>query len=397
MLDAHPEIGCPAEVGIPALISHAARVWSTMATPDEESAGSGASVLSHPAQDKIRQAATAPMEHYCAQAGKRIYVDKSLDSVHHLESVAVFFPAARHILLFRHVMDTVASGLEGSPWGFQAYGYLPFVQASPENFVAALVNYWLTHVDAALRWEEAHSELCHRVRYEDLVTAPETTMTGVFDFLGVSADMSVLERAFEMARDASGPGDYKVTHTSSVHAASIGRGKRVPVRMIPPPLLEATNEKLAALGYEPLSQAWNAEPSPSADGASIGNVWSHRLAQLMRDVERAGLSNQAVGSFAVVAQDYETLRWVIDAKSGEVRQGDGEVESVVTGSAEDLVRLLGDEVNVGVLLRSGRIRHVTAREGIAAKEVAETMNGVLDVLRCGAGSANGMRAAAAGR
>ncbi len=51
-------------------------------------------------------------------------------------------------------MDTVASGIEASPWGFQAYGYAPYVQASPHNSVAALANYWLAHVTAAIEWEE---------------------------------------------------------------------------------------------------------------------------------------------------------------------------------------------------------------------------------------------------
>jgi len=350
--------------------------------------------LSENAKCAVRNAVAAPMGYYCAREGKRMYCDKSLDSVHHLELVQKLFPETRCVLLFRHVMDTVASGIEASPWGFQAYGYLPFVQSSPGNFVAALVNYWLTHVDKALRWEEAHPELCLRVRYEDLVTAPRETITGILEFLGVEPELSVLEKAFERGRSADGPGDHKVTYTSRVHAASIGRGKRVPVEMIPPPLLEAVNGKLEELGYKSLSRAWNAEPAPQP-GPADGSAWGARLADLMGAVELPASPNgDGPGCFAVVAQDHEELRWVIDPSIGEVRQGDGEVESVLTGTAEDLARMIADEVNLGMLIRSGRVRHLTAHEEVDAGELSRALKGVLELLRSPQLRANGSKNAA---
>jgi len=116
----------------------------------------------------IRLAVRDITARYCRLENKRVYIDKSLDSVYHLGLVRLLFPETRYMLVVRHVMDTVASGLEASPWGFQAYGYAPYVQASPGNFVAALVSYWLDHVEGALRWESDHRKLCRRVRYEDL-------------------------------------------------------------------------------------------------------------------------------------------------------------------------------------------------------------------------------------
>ncbi|MGI8863842.1 MAG: sulfotransferase family protein [Solirubrobacteraceae bacterium] len=264
LLDSHPEIGSPAEAGLPGLMAHMAGVWVTIdadltsgsgpepptarhrtepdgrivvadAVEDDAAAAAREAWLDRLPADAhawIRSAMARAMSRYCARAGKRLYVDKSLDSVHHLPLVHRLFPEARYVLLFRHVMDTVASGIEASPWGFQAYGYTPFVQRSPENFVAALVNYWLTHVDGALRWQEEHPGLCHGVRYEDLVTDPLTVVAEIFSFLGVEHDAGVLNRAFDHARGAKGPGDYKVTFTSQVDPGSIGHGKRVPVDMV---------------------------------------------------------------------------------------------------------------------------------------------------------------------
>ena len=227
ILDAHPEIGCPAEAGIPSLIQTLGRVWWTIeademtdgagdpqapserrAQPadDEQGPHDGALPQLPPnAKDEIRRAALAPMRHYCGRESKRLYCDKSLDSVYHLEAVRQVFPKTRYVLLFRHVMDTVASGIEASPFGFHAYGYFPFVQRSPDNFVAALVDYWLRHVEIALGWEEAHPELCHRLRYEDLVTSPEKVVHQLFEFLGVKAELFDLENTFEKGPQGGRP------------------------------------------------------------------------------------------------------------------------------------------------------------------------------------------------
>ncbi len=426
ILDAHLSIGCPAEAGVPALISHAAGVWWTVdaayvgqrtpgaddgAAPrgDTQLIGTNASApqgqrtppmarLPPHAQRAVREAVLAPMKYYCARESKRIYCDKSLDSVYHLGAVNVLFPRARYVLAFRHVMDTVASGLEASPWGFQGYGYLPYVQSSADNFVAALASHWLSHVEAALHWEKEHPDLCHRVRYEDLVAAPEETVSRIFGFLGVDVDLSVLERAFVRARNETGPGDYKVTYTSAVHAASVGRGKRVPLSMIPPPLLEMINAKLVELGYEQLTRAWNTEPTVRQSVEGNGTVWSTRLSNLMSGTVLPAASGETaeLGSFAVIAEDHEELRWVIEPAAGEIRQGDGEVESVVTGTGQDLVLMIAQEENLGVLLRSGRIRHLTAREDVPEHEVARTMNGVLKLLREGVARSNGLKPAALG-
>ncbi len=187
LLDAHSEIACPAEAGVPALMSHMAQVWSTVnadslddmpetdpgqappertngqlkADPDdnqEEAKSRTAPNLPEPARQWIAATVQKALQSYCDRQRKRVYVDKSLDSVYHLELVHQVFPATRAVLAVRHVMDTIASGIEASPWGFQAYGYAPYVQRFPGNTVAALASYWLDHVTAALEWERQHPE-----------------------------------------------------------------------------------------------------------------------------------------------------------------------------------------------------------------------------------------------
>lgn len=409
LLDAHPDIGCPAEAGLPALMAHQAQVWRTvnadgLATqtprdPGVELVEADAArqdgetdrriqprrrfePLPAHAREWIAATVRKPMSDYCMPRGKRIYCDKSLDSVNHLPLVCEIFPSARVLLVFRHVMDTIASGIEASPWGFNAYGYAPYVQSNAGNTVAALASYWLDHVSRALEWEKDQRGVSYRVRYEDLVREPSKTVAGIQRFLGVTETLAVLTSAFQT--DAmNGPADYKIEHTTSIQATSIGHGKRVPFQMLPTPLVTALNERLEILGYEPLTPSWNATERAVDSGGE--GIWATRLHELMKSMRcPTRFGGQEIGSFAVLAEDHRGLRWVIDPARRTINHGDGEVDAVLTGTAEDLVLTLTAEENVGVLLRSGRLRHVVADpEEADPRALLVEIRGIIDLLRDG--------------
>jgi protein-tyrosine sulfotransferase len=371
LLDAHPEIGCPAEAGLPALMSHARRVWATVCSSGDPAAADPqtalqaddlpAAVMPLPprAEQEVRRLALAVMESYCRPAGKRIYCDKSLDNAQHLPTIFHVFPRTKCILLVRHVMDTIASGLEASPWGFNAFGYAPFVHASPENTVMALARYWEMQVTLALKWQTANPGTCIRLRYEDLVHHPDTTLSALFDFLSVRCDLTTLGRAFGQFNPASGPGDYKLPFTSRITTASVERGKQVPVALIPPSLRERLTQLLEQLGYSALTDSWNAEPR---GGTSPSTSARTELARLMAWTPDGDWQFD-VESIAIVADDDPGLRWIVEPRAGTVRQGDGEAEVVLTGASEDLACLIKGDENPGVLLRAGRVRFVSAEQG----------------------------------
>jgi hypothetical protein len=217
-----------------------------------------------------------------------------------------------------------------------------------------------------------------RVRYEDLVTSSAQTVKDIQLFLGVREERAILRQAFDR-EPARGPGDYKVEHTRAVHSRSIGHGKRVPVIMLPLPLLAAINEKLETLGYPPLDKSWNAAER-SVDVA-VDNVWSQRLHDLMAQAH-GPITGADVGAFALVAEDHLALRWIIDPETSTIIQGDGDVEAVLTGTTEDLVLMLTGEENFGVLLRSGRIRHVVADEDEATRrDIHRELTALIATLR----------------
>jgi protein-tyrosine sulfotransferase len=375
LMDAHPEVGAPAETGIPGLIEASARAWATIAAGGPDGDG-----ITIPAKRAIRRSVASLTAAYCADSHKPVFCDKSLGTAEYLPVIHEVFPRARAVIVVRHVMDTIISGLEASPWGFTAYGYAPFVRTWPGNHVAALAAYWAHYVSLGTQWEADHKRLCHRVRYEDLVANPQGTLAALFAFLGVSGDVDVVQRHFARQRPSTGPGDYKTQFTDAVTDASVGRGKRVPIHMIPPDLLDRVNTLLEAYGYEPLEQSWNASPSPSAEprpdlSAQLEMAFTREaVAPLPHDFP--------VATVGIVADDDPALRWIVDVTTGQLRRGDGDVDMVVTGSTEDLLELVQGSENVGVLLQSGRVRHVTASERDQSQgEIHWLMQGITAMLR----------------
>lgn len=392
VLNAHPEISAPSEAGIPQLLTRLHEVWAAtnpwIDPGISEAVGAGAVMQATPeyVRDAMRRAAAEPMRVCCGREGKRIYCDKSLDAVRHLDLVQEVFPGTRCVMLHRHVMDVVDSGLEASPWGFQAYGYNEYAQGATHNWVAALARHWLAAVEPALAWEARHRELCHRVLYEDLVADPETVIAGVLEFLGAGADGTLVSRTFSSAQGEFGAGDHKLKFTHVVHDSSVGRGKRVPVSMLPQGMIDIINRPLTALGYSQLGPDWNSEPRATA--SALRSV-RDRLLTLMAGARLdSGAGTRAdrarLSTLAIVAEDDPELRWVVRFDTGEIQPGEGAVESVVMGTAGALAQALSGESNAGELFRSGRIRHLRVTNTPAPRGVRQELQILIDAIAAAA-------------
>lgn len=259
ILDSHPDLACPPETGIGGAFAALARTWDVL-----ENAESGQKrpvaepvSLSPDALLAVREAVDRAFAHYLAGRQKRRWCDKSLDSFQHAELIAQVYPEAKFICLFRHCMDVIASGVEVCPWGLHRYGFDPFVTQFPGNSVAAIGSYWQTCARAIITFADKHPQACYRVRYEDLVTAPEQAAAGIFTFLGADQAPGIAEECFRVAHEGGGPGDEKIWFTTGVSARSLGRGVSVPAGALPAPLLQGINETLGELGYRVVDEDWN--------------------------------------------------------------------------------------------------------------------------------------------
>lgn len=71
---------------------------------------------------------------HCANvAGASVFCDKSLTTVEHLSTVSHCYPKASSVFLYRYLLDMIASGIEASRWGFNAFGFAPYTGSTPEN------------------------------------------------------------------------------------------------------------------------------------------------------------------------------------------------------------------------------------------------------------------------
>lgn len=157
-------------------------------------------------------------------------------------------------------------------------------------------------------------------------------------------------------------------------------GRRIPVSLISKPLLDATNEKLSQLGYEPLDAAWNTvtqeQPGePSSD------------AQLIERVMEAGALAPIDGSaefafrWAVVLEDHGAMRWTYDPVAGVPMPGDGDVEFILVGAAADFASAIKAHENVGQLIRDARLRHLSGATALAPAVVRQNIQSIVSALR----------------
>jgi hypothetical protein len=264
ILDTHPDFACPPETMITAACVSLLQSWDIL-----ENAGSGAQrLVTEPARlpdqalDTVRDTVDRLYASYLARRGRPRWCDKSLDSLYNAELLAQLYPQARFVCLYRHCMDVIASGAEVCPWGVSRFGFDAYVARHPGNTVAAIGNYWADCVGAMLHFEDRQPGRCHRVRYEDLVTAPEEVTADLLSFLGAAPMPGITATCFSTPHDGDGPGDEKIWFTTKVSAETIGRGVKVPADALAGPMRAEINDALANLGYRPVAEDWNDATGP---------------------------------------------------------------------------------------------------------------------------------------
>ena len=186
LIDAHPDISCPGETDLAVLVDAYRHT---------------AGALTGAPGDGARALVEDLMGRHLAATGKRRWCDKSLSNALHLDQLAELWPTGRFVLLHRHALDVVASGLEASVWGLDQYGFATYAQMSPTNPVIALVGYWIERASALLRFEERYPDRCLRVRYEDLVADPDAVLATLWSFLEVAPPAAGPDHAFAREPD----------------------------------------------------------------------------------------------------------------------------------------------------------------------------------------------------
>lgn len=114
----------------------------------------------------------------------------------YMTSTAAMFPKASYIHLVRDPRDVAVSA-----WGHTARTDSRFTETPPDLRQMAMktAESWATYVRGVDRAVAAAGLACHRLRYEDLLASPAEALAGVFGFLGVSTDATVVAACVESA------------------------------------------------------------------------------------------------------------------------------------------------------------------------------------------------------
>lgn len=416
ILDSHPDLVCPPETGVSSASVQLARTWHIL-----EHAGSTERLdvharleLSPRARAAVRDAIDQVFGGYLRARGKKRWCDKSLDTYMFADVLAQVYPEAKFICLVRHCMDVIASGVETCPWGLSRFGFDPYVAQYPGNSVAAIGGYWLACTNAILSFHENHPDACHRIRYEDLVTAPEETAADIFAFIGAAQAPGIAEACFRTPHEGDGPGDEKIWFTDGVKSDSMGRGVVVPAAALPAQLRESINETLAKLDYRTVEEDWNAavgrvDPRANADepaGSGAPGSVADEVAATIRALE------SRIGSASAEELAEITRRWpavvgttvglVVQAPSGEHQElewcfappagqdgspardngdgqgGDGAQKAMVIAGPASWRSLLDRATNLVSEITSGRLRFINPHDSHRLR--SEEMHAVAALL-----------------
>jgi hypothetical protein len=193
------------------------------------------------------------------KSGRRMILDKTPAYALVLPFLSRLYPRARYIVLTRHPLAVLCSYAES------------FFAGDYDNAVGFndILGRYVPTMAAFLRQREVEF---HHVRYEDLVTEPETKLAGIFSFLGLPDEKAAVDYGTHQHNDKS-YGDPKVRHHNRPTTESLTKWaaelaaddhKLEVARSTIAPLAE---EDLSAWGYDqetlfdPVAESGGAPPS----------------------------------------------------------------------------------------------------------------------------------------
>ncbi|GAA1673847.1 hypothetical protein GCM10009765_24000 [Fodinicola feengrottensis] len=216
ILDTHPAIACAPETKLMGGLYEFSRY------PQLRFALATLGVTSEQGSAELAQLVESIMGKYAARSGKRRWADKTPNYYRILPFIREIF-AGEVLFLFveRHPFDTMTSLVE---FFDQRVG----VDADPEtdrisrSFGAgpySWARYWTEVNESIELFRHEHPEISHVVRYEDVVSRPDSTVGSIFDFLGENMPEDLLSQVFT-APHHLGMEDHKIRGTGAIHDRS---------------------------------------------------------------------------------------------------------------------------------------------------------------------------------
>jgi protein-tyrosine sulfotransferase len=360
ILDTHSQIASPGEIGLGSLC---ARLGSTVdLTVGEATAPAGGATRRDLVNAEVRTIVERLMGSYLAQKGKRIWCEKSIDNLRHLETLDATFPAARYVCLYRDSLDFIQSCLDYSRVGFMLELH-DYVARQPGNLVAAMTSAWIDATTRLLDWERRHPRRCFRIRYEDLVTAPDGSLRRLFAFAGVAWEEELLGAVFTARHDRGG-GDMKILLADRIDAASVGQGARVNIDMIPAAARAEADRLSRRLSYPPIAPGrrlpWAAAGEPQPTDAAVASAFEHFAVTYLEQRLRTRAEKAAAirGSCRLSLHGRAAASWKLDFSGGvpAILADAGSADCSLAVGAADFVDLVTGRLDPTTALVERRVR-----------------------------------------
>jgi hypothetical protein len=360
IVDTHPQICCPGQLYLGQLCRdlHTTIRYSLGQTFGAASEEERAQLIAA----EVRRVVEELMGKYAAAKGKPRWCDKTTLNLQYLKILDSVFPDAKHLCLYRNCLDVVYSSIECSRLGFMPE-LAPYVQKSPENIVAAMVENWVDKTRKLLAFEREHPQRTFRVKYEEMVLNPPATLRPMFAFLDLEWSDDLLGAVFTTQHDA-GSGDRKILFSKKIEQNSLGKGATLPREDIPPELLDEMNRLHAELGYPTSDEDGDAtrsvyRPSAAQAGevlvATVGEIFERHFPQLLTG-QRGNLpASDGVCKFVVSGEGGGV--WTLKLAAGDWRivAADEDADCTVEASADVMLDLVNGRLNAVAAFDQGRL------------------------------------------
>lgn len=355
IIDTHPEIYSPPELFLGQAAHSMSIFLSGLEGSDSFQSTEGKFFISEAVAEPVRAFLTERMATYTARKGKRLWCEKTPNNVFHLKLLDFIFPAAKHICLYRHCLDVVASAL-------QMAGRISSIQKciyqSAGHVLTGTIRWWCEMTRAILAFESQQPGRCFRIRYEDIVTAPRTALPPLFSFLGAHWDERLLDAVFATAHEP-GHEDPNIRFTRQIHADSLGTGASLALSEVPDQVISEMDHLLADLGYPRVSARAVATPSQAGEaGERITMPWFFERFLPERLQAMSDLATSINTSFRFAIDGPEGGSWIVELFPDRLRvlPENGAAVSTIMISASDLAAISQGALNARKAFTQGRLR-----------------------------------------
>ncbi len=243
MLDTHPNIWSPPELHLLTLCQRLLWVRGILGDHGNPPQGFWEDVATEVADDVEKL-----LQPHLLASGKKRWCEKSVTAVNHLDILTGVYAHANVIVLYRHMSDMVDSGLRATQDRADGYDFEPYFQAWPHSRAEALANYWLEKTTALKKLETDHPH-CLPVRYEDLVSQPQSTLATIGEFLDEPVPDDWAAQVYRIPHQR-GPGDTSAYTRDQVQTQSVGCGDQQDYSSLPRRLIRQINQTLKNIEYQ---------------------------------------------------------------------------------------------------------------------------------------------------